>query len=457
MRNVLTQNYDVHQGRPNANLGAYGLSQVTKMMGLADARSAPGSEINKQLVLQASDIASKVKPGINIDTDWRHGTGEGLAQNLLDVGGRDKIVVHDILTDTGVPTGTNTKVLDNLLHHEWANNGAGVQKMLSFVETDATNPTEAISIRAGQTATTVADYVASHKDGLLKLNGSGESLGQVNPLAAQGLGSALSPYVANLVGVPDRFLNTEGFKAPQFDVGTADRDAARAIFTVIDTNKDAAVAFNTRALETAQNLQSQWVQSVLADPANPHNELATKSGTILGLVDQGLSGEVDAHNKAEIRNAIKAFAQDGAAWDSGKGIVTTGVKMIPVVKDIFGPVIDVSNSYAKMNIVGLTYQAPDPAHANFDTSHDFAPARALYQVAQVLETRDGSLAHDPRYSDLFSDGKLKSYPDAVKVSGDPHILDSSLTNILNSYQGGVLHEHLQDFMTKMQEGRDAVR
>ncbi|WP_227838608.1 TPR repeat region-containing protein [Nocardia aurantia] len=458
LRNVLTADYQVRPGRPSANLGAYGLSRVAHMIDLADSRSAPGSEINKQLILRASDIAPRINPYVTIDTDWRHGTAEGLAQVMLDAGGRDKIAVHDVLTDTGLPIGAHTTVLDNLLHHHWADDGAGVQKMLSWVESDATDPNPAISGRAGETAFKAADYLASHKSTLLHLDGDkGPSLGEVNPLTVRGLGSALGPYIADMVGVESEFLNTRQF-GTLGDATAAGHPGAQAIFSVIDSDRDAAVSFDTKALSTAQQLQSTWLQSALADPENPHNELATKSGTILGLVDRGLSDELDTRKETEIRKAVQAFAEEGAGWDTGKGVVSTGVKLIPVVKDVFGPIIDVSNSFAKMNLIGLAYEAPDPASAHYDTSHEYAPARALYQVAQVLETKDGSLGHDPRYDNLFTDGRLKSYDNALSAtSSDPTILESRLENILNAYHGGMLHEHLQDFLVKIQEGRSAVR
>ncbi|MBF6183337.1 TPR repeat region-containing protein [Nocardia otitidiscaviarum] len=465
LRSAVTKDYDIHQGRPYRNLAATELSQVTQLMDKADARSAPGSDINRALLAQAGTIAGELNssPGsrVNIDTDYRNGTAGELLQQLVSVGGEDKIAVHDVLTGANLPTGVDIapgEALDAFSHRHWADDGAAVQKMLSWVEADATNPDPAIATRAGETASQVADYLASHKSDLLNLDGgSSASLGEVNPLAVQGFASALSPYIPELAGVPDKFLNTEGFTPPGVDAFSPDRDGARAIFSVIDSDKDAAVAFNTKALSVAQQLQSSWVQSVLADPANPHDELAIKSGTILGLVDQGLTGELDARKAAEIRTAIKDFAVDGANWDSGKGIVSTGVKYIPVVKDVFGPMIDISNSYAKMNIIGYAYEMPDPSQAHFDNTRDYAPARALYQVAQVLQAQDGMLAHDPRYSHLFADGQLRSYDDAVRVAGDPHVLDSELGNILNAYQGGVLRDNLQDLVTKIREGRDAVR
>ncbi|MFB8005171.1 hypothetical protein [Nocardia sp. NPDC056000] len=464
LQTVLTKEYEVRPGRPYNNLNAYGLSQVTKMMGFADSRSAPGSDINKQLLLQATNIAPQANYGVNVDTDYRHGSGEGLLQGLVDVGGRDKIAVHDLLTNTGVPAGTADTAMTNLLHHHWANDGAGVQKMLSWVQSDATyldptNTDNPIASRAGQTASTLAEYVATHKDALLNMDGG--SLGAVNPLAAQGIGSALSPYIADLAGVDHKYVNTHDFTAPKGDLHTPDRDGARAIFTVIDSDKNAAVAFNTKALEVSEQLQSTWVHSLLADPANPDWGLATKSGTIMGLVDQGLAGETDARKATEIRAAIKDFAQDGANWDTGKGILTTGLKNIPfinpIIKDVFAPVIDVSNSYAKMNMVGFAYTAPDPAQTNLDTSHEYAPARAFYQVAQVLQNGDGFLPHDPQYSELFTDGKLKSYDEAVNTSGDPTQLEGKLENILNAYRGGALKADLQSLKLHILEGRLAVK
>lgn len=126
-------------------------------------------------------------------------------------------------------------------------------------------------------------------------------------------------------------------------------------------------------------------------------------------------------------------------------------------KDVIGPIIDASNGFAKANVVGYSYDPPHTPGKTFDTTHDFTSARQLYTVAQVLESQDGTLAHDPRYGALFdSSGHLKSYEDAAHAAGDQIGLHGMLQNVLNSYRGGALQNSLQDMAINVEAGRREV-
>ncbi|MBL1074565.1 hypothetical protein JK358_09160 [Nocardia sp. 2] len=466
LRNTLTKGYEVHQGRPYANLGAQDLLQVTQLMAQADGGSAPGSDINKALLVQAAEIAPQLdpsSPNVAIGVDYRLGSAEGLLQSMIAVGGEDRIAVHDILTGTNLHSDiSKEQILDAFTQHHWPDDGAQVKQMLSWIGTDATSADVHIATRAGEAATTLAKYVGANGSDLLHLDGGrSPSLGEINPEIVKGIGSALSPYIPELVGVPDEYLETRGFDAPDDAESTQldapGRPAAQNIFAVIDTNVEAAREFNAQALLTAQQLNTLWLESVLADPTNPETDLATRSGTLFGLVDKGLDIEIAAQKDTEIGKAINGFVDKGSAYDSFKTAIGTGVKYIPVAKDIFGPMIDASNSYAKANIVGYSYDVPSTPDKPFDTSHDSTSARQLYQIAQALQGHDGTLAHDPRYDALFdSNGNLKSYEDAARSAGDQAGLHGKLQNILYSYQGGILREPLQDMAINVNNGRTAV-
>jgi hypothetical protein len=459
MQDVLAHHYSV-SGKP-ANIGGLGLYKVTEIMSQADMGSMPGSEINKTLLQRAAEITPQITPHTQITGDQRQGSADGLAQYMVNTAGGDKGAVHDILNGNGLePGNTRDKILDPLMHHHWNDDGAAVGKMVSWIETDATSPDTEISKRAGEAAHGLAQYVSNNSSGLLQLDGDrSHSLGEVNPRAVQGLSHALSPYIGNLAGVSRDFLNTNGFVN---DIDDGDKSVARKhaqqIFAVMNTDQDAAKHFNSNALLTAQQLQTQWTQSVLRDPLNPATELGTQSGTIMGLVDKGLDLEVNARKDAKIGDAIHAFADKGAGYDSLKGVVGTGVKFVPVVKDVFGPMIDMGNSYAKMNMIGMAASPPESVAPNFDSSQDFASSRQFYQVAQALEGADQHLAHDPRYNKLFdSSGHLLDYDQAVHSAGGLAQFHGALENILNTYQGGALTDHLQDLSTNVINGRTAVK
>ncbi|MEC3957125.1 hypothetical protein VMT65_29105 [Nocardia sp. CDC153] len=458
LRSILTKNYEWTagtRGSPQAGFPElYKLDGVAKMMGLADSRSAPGSEINKAMLAQAAHIAPHMRPGNGGAIPESPAT-----EDLVRAGGADKIAVHDALTGKNLLYGlTGDDVLDAFTHRRWADNGDGVQKMLSWIGSDADSPDLAISTRAGEAASKLALYVGNHGNDLLHLDGDrSASLGTVSPHIVQGIETALSPYIPNLGGVQDQYLHTHGFQAPDVGQSTA-YPKAQNIFAVIDTDKQAAVDFNAKALLAGQQLQSVWTQSVLHDPANPATELATQSGEILGLVDKGLDKSIAAQKDTDIGTATHAFADKGAAYDTLKGALTNSLKYVPVVSTFAGPIIDLTNAEAKLDLVGYAYSLPHTPDSPVDMSTEFPSARQNYEVAYVLESMDGTLAHDPRYANLFDhDGKLKSYDDAVKDYGNAVKLDGALTNILNNYRGGILRDNLQDLATKVMEGRANIK
>ncbi|MGV9838905.1 TPR repeat region-containing protein [Nocardia niigatensis] len=458
LRDILIKNYEWTPGNrssPRAGFpGLYKLDGVANMMGMADSRSAPGSEINKAMLAQAAHIAPKMAPGNGGAVPEIPAT-----EDLVRAGGADKIAVHDALTGNNLLYGlTGDQVLDAFTHRRWADEGDGVQKMLAWIGSDADSPDLTVSRRAGEAATGLASYVGNHGSDLLHLDGDrSASLGSVSPKIVEGIGTALSPYIPNLVGVQDQYLHTHGFRPPD-DPQSTSFQKAQNIFAVIDTDKVAATDFNAKALLAGQQLQSAWTQSVLHDPANPATELATQSGEVLGLVDKGLDKAIAAQKDTDIGTATHGFADKGAAYDDLKAVLSNTLKNIPVVGTFSGPLIDLANAQTKLDLVGYAYSLPHSPDPAVDLSKEFPSARQNYEVANALQLMDGALAHDPQYANLFDDhGKLKGYDQAVKDYGNAVKLDGALTNILNNYRGGVLRDNLQDLATKVMEGRASIK
>ena len=221
------------------------LSRVSKMMGLADAGSPAGSDINKELILRASDLAGfdTMKNSVdNIKPDEM----DDLASQLLRAGSTDHGAVHDVFTGD---VAESKKVLDPLMHHEWKDDGAAVGDMFKWIEGDSTSPDLATSTRAGETASSLAHYISGNSGDLLNMNGAhSEALGAVNPKAVQGFSSALHPYIADMVGAPAGFNHTNGFESLDAAQDSSHAETAK-LFSVIDSNKDAASVFNSRAIE----------------------------------------------------------------------------------------------------------------------------------------------------------------------------------------------------------------
>lgn len=452
------------------------LAKLAGLLNNADAGYQPGTKFGVELSRQAAHTAYFIEnpdPATAYAPEgfWKPGL-EQTAQDLLGAGTRNNDANHALLTGKGSDElfGKDTpgqswqpynrdNVLTPLMKHEWADDGAAASKMFSWIENDATSPNISTSTRAGEAAAGLSNYVTKNYDMLMNLDGDRTaSLGQVNPRLVQGFSDALNPYVGELAGVDPKYLQTHGFNPPIDQVGEWERKNALKIFTLMDTDREASIQFNGKAIQLTGELQAAWANSALTDPANPAHQLASRIGTIQGLVDGGLDAEAADRTRDNVGEKIRAFTDKGEAYDAFKSAVSTGVKQIPVLGTFLGPAIDTGNTAFKNSLIGVALPA-DPASPRLEFHNDFEPGRQFYQIAQVVQSRDGFVPHLPQYDYLFDGkGQLKDYQQLITVDKVDRVqLDSDLTNILTSYNNGVLATNLGILDDKIEEGRERAK
>lgn len=451
LSSVLTRDYPVQDGNRTkvSNINGGELQQVTSMLALGDKMTASGSDINRELLETAGDLADS--SGHRITADGGNAIVGDLVQSMVETAGEDKIAVQEVLADQDKRENIFGELLTNQYQKD---DGAAVENMLSWIEGDATSPDQVVSERAGSAAQGLATYVSEHQKELLNINGEhSESLSAVNPLATQGIASALSPYIANLAGVPDDSTTTNGFSWGN----DGDHKKAAAIFSVIDSDKDAATYFNAKAFLTTAELQQSWMNSVVANPDEPAGHLASGAGVVRGLIDKGLEIEAEDRGKDAKVSETGGFASNGAAYDGAKGLIGAGLKYTPVVKDIVPPIIDMTNTYAKNSIVGL-YLPPETPDTTVKYNDIYDPARQNYQLVQALQTH-GIVDHSTTYDYMFnSDGTVKDYSEILAAKGgNEQVVSGNLANVLNSSRGGSLHDSVQDYHISFDQGRGSVK
>lgn len=456
------------------------LDKLADFLGNANKDYQPGEKFGVELGRQAAHQAWIIDhDGYTGYEGTKLQDGEALrhtehsAQNLLGLAARNHDADHALLTGNGSDElfGKDTpgqswhpydsdKLTTTLLTHKWGDGGDSLGNMYRWVEDESHSSDPAVRARASEIAGGLSRCMVKNYDTLMNAHGShSEAFGQVNPKAVQALSSALAPYVPDMAGNLPPGVAHSGFTPPD-GIHDDRRSGAQKIFALMDTDKDAATQFNAKALVAASELQSRWVESALDNPGNPEGSLATTSGRIQALVDQGLTMEASDRtsdsNKAAALDAAHHFANKGAAYDSIKSVLTTGIKYVPVVGDIAAPVIDVSNAWGKNALIGL-YSAPDPAQPRMD-SH-FQPAQLSYAVADALQTRDGYIGHDPRYTGMFdSRGQLKDYRTLVEDDHMPEqVIDSNLTNIINGYNSGAFSEKFLQLQNEVNKGRNSIK
>ncbi|MBF6333358.1 WXG100 family type VII secretion target [Nocardia transvalensis] len=469
----LPDDYRGKDGKANYNRD---MARFADLVNSADKGYSPGQKFGIELSRQAAHqafLSDYIGAGGRAEIIDR--PSDETIQHLLDAGTRSKEADQALITGHGSEElfGKNTpgqdyhpydpnKFLTGLMKHKWEDDGETLGNMYRWIEDDSHSPDQAVSTRAGDTASGLSSYLTKNYDTLMNLHGPrSESLGQINPHAVQALSSALSPYVADMTGALPPNLTHHGFTPPD-PANDNVRLGAQHIFALMDTDKEAATQFNAKALVAAQELQSAWVDSALNDPHNPVNRNATAAGMIQGLVDRGLDLEAKDRTQDAVRGNTQGFADKGAAYDSIKGVLTTGIKYVPVVGDVvgptLGPMIDVSNPWARNAIVGL-YSTPDPLPTQIDKHTNFEPAQLAYQVAHTLETRDGSLEHDPRYSYLFDpQGHLKDYQTLTTVDRvTEKQINDDLSNVINSYRDGSFAVPMLQLKDYVREGRESIQ
>ncbi|WP_280257695.1 hypothetical protein [Nocardia abscessus] len=405
------------------------------------------------------------------------------AQALLDVGTRNEDSNHALLTGKGGDelfgkgepgqTFNDNYSFDTtiapMLEHRWQDDGGSAAGLFNWINEDATSPDPLTATRAGEAASALSKYIAGNSDHLLDLDGDRtESLGQRNPALVQGMAQSLAPYIPNMAGVPDDLTLTEGFTPPDKLRGREgwNFDNAKAIFAVMDSDKEAAAYWNAHALTSASELESAWLATALDSPHGGNSNYAGAVGVIQGLVDSGINAEAADRTRDQTAQAAGEFADKSARYDAAKSLLTSSFKYLPVVgpvvsdiaSNVGSPAIDIANSYVKNATLGI-YMAPDPATPNADGTPSPIDPQRWYRTAQQLQDLRGSVTHDPDFDYLFdSSGQLLSYESLINNQDiSPGQLGEDLNAVLRNYGDGRLQLQLTAFDQHTANGRAAVK
>ncbi|MDI9935650.1 hypothetical protein ONE62_28205 [Rhodococcus opacus] len=444
------------------------LARFTKAFGLADPAVQQGSELSESLLSRAGEIASATNDkSLLIGDSFDHNalgrdSVDTLLQDMVGVGGRDHAAVHNILSGDGMPAGYNRDdVIMPLLQRDWADGGEqNVAAMFDWIADDArpadpSDPGEIFrSTQAGESAFGLAQILAAKDAELLDIPGTkGQAIGEVNPDITQALGTTLAPYIGNMVGVPGDLAGTSGFTSStggEFGLENAPR-----LFSVIDSNADAASYFNAQAFGMSAQLEQAWALEGLT-PQMPHYEYGSWAGSIQGVVDKGLDLEFADRVGDELSNNSAGFESKGVAYDTIRTVVSKGVEFIPGAGPIISSGIDLADPAFKSAVMGAV---PDgTVQPNTQFAEDSLLAKQYYQIALGLQAANGG-SLDP-YIGLedFRDGvngPLLPYDEIVsdRPSFTTPLLSSSLAGYIT--EAGFIG--VGEFVDAMNSGREQVQ
>ncbi|GAA1674203.1 hypothetical protein MMUR_13860 [Mycolicibacterium murale] len=286
------------------------VAKVTSMVKDGNAALRQGTELDRGMLNKATEMMSaddfqRIPTGFDGQVETTT-SGAPVALDILATAGQDREAIHGIVNDSAYAE----RFMRGSLTTEWSDDGQAVSDMFSWTGDAADGPDAKM---AAETASAYGSWVGKLDDELMSMQGN-QTLGQVNPEAAQGLARGLAPYIPDIAGLQDG--RHAGFDIPDDAGARADgtQPIAKGIFSVLSTDQEASDIFNGAAAREIVEAQTQYASDVKAglDPAVNVGSLK-ESMTVQGLVDSGL------HNASAAigDNDVKAWEAKKSAFEFG--------------------------------------------------------------------------------------------------------------------------------------------
>jgi EspA/EspE family len=298
-----------------------------------------------------------------------HAALEKVASDVFHAVHNDHQVVHDAVSGNVQPGNEfrdqfkidKDHFMYNLTHEAWDDRGAAAGSLFDWTDDSATGPEARI---AGETARSVSEFLGNSPD-LLSLNGDStvglygtHSLGEVNPVLVQGFSEGLSPYVNNIAGTQGGLPSFGGMLDDPGPVQDGILPEAKNVFSVLNTDPEAAKVFNGAALGQALLHDTAYAQH--PDPTGKPSGLYD-SATLRALVDVGMTNNIDTEGKNQAQIDAELYGAKSAAFDYGlDGLTKAGSVAIPGVGgQISGEALSHLGPAVKDSIIGPPPPGPD--------------------------------------------------------------------------------------------------
>jgi uncharacterized protein YukE len=401
------------------------LKDITSIVKDGQPQFQQGTEIDRELMRRADRI---------MDTPLFNGTGinpdkvpglDGAVTDIFDSAGRDHQIVYDQISGNHGDDGQD--FLHDVSTHEWDDNGKSAGSLFGWTGDEH----QADPMLAAETAQVYADYLGTHSEELLAINGHTQ-IGDMNPELVKAYSHGLMPYQEELV--TDQPKADTPFHRLD-DLGST-MDKTKGLFAVIDSQHDAAVQWNKTAYQNALDMQQSF-----ADYAHAHPDLGTddnraddlqSSARLLGAIDGGINEETLSNIRNGQMNADQAYEQAKSAYEFKKDLLRNVFS--------YGPGGDlVTNSIADQ------FAGPEPNKSNFkfdsngtltDVGLSTQQQSVQHQITQANYTIASEFIHrgeSPAMPDRFfnADGSLKA-PSQIDPA-DWSMYDTRLTAAMARY------------------------
>ncbi len=381
---------------------------LAELMNRGDDGLAQGSDLDRGVLKQAAEIVGGAntvgETGITADNP------DKLASRMLEAASGDHQAVHDFLTGDNMSATVSPgqtydaqQHIGALLDNNWAGQEQGLTAVLQGIDAHAMSDDQHLNSQAGASAGEIAEYIGSHKDQLLHIDGSVESIGSANPKITGALGDLMSNYIPNMVGVRPELLQTGGFSA-------LGQDQVNNIFAVMDSNPQTAVNFNTSAYAAISQLNQQFGLSGGQDSA---------LGMWAGKIDQGAQVGMQLELDTRIKDQAEALKEKQALFDSVREGTAFAGKRLPIIGDDSTELAwKMTSPHVRSWLLGSVPEIGPQA----DISAEGNSSERYYNVLQGMSLASGQpdYRNDPDVGQFFdpATGKLKSYEDIGRMNGD---------------------------------------
>lgn len=370
------------------------LDRLSDVIKDGDSGFQRGTELDQKLMQRGADILHFE----NENKSSHLGPADSTIQNIFSSAGRDHVVDHNMFVKAD--GGRNDQFLGDLMRHQFPDGGNAAGGLMSWTH-DSVRPgpgiSEEMARMSGETARAYSTYVMDQKDlnALPTSDDQGfgnrgvKTLGELSPGLARGMADGLVPYAGIIAGGDPKILGeTPGFgdtPDTQNAVDDGTMPKAKALFRVLDTDKDAAETLGSALYGDSILSTNHYAEEVKQHGVGPAGDLSA-AGRFRGLADAGLAAAHDAqHYDASVTAEQKAKDLQQMK-EAAYGAIT---KILPVPADL-SPGFGIMTDALKSGILG---SAPDPSQLVTSIVPDLSEARAQQQLVSAYAAT-GVLRHD---------------------------------------------------------------
>ncbi|MFI1919717.1 hypothetical protein [Nocardia sp. NPDC020380] len=280
------------------------LSRLSNALDLADPSYTPGTKLSTELYRQGAFLSEIQTDGRTAALPHDPAALNSTIGNVVDIASRNTDATSVILTGQGTPDHLGSgyhrdPAVVSLLEHQWPD---GIEKSPMKNVLDWMNQDSHVDLspgdegyqhqldqatKAGNSAHALADIISTTKspEGLNNF----DSLFNHNSQALPYVAAALSPYVGNMVDVPENITGTHGF-------GDLNPVQATRVFALMDQDPLAGKILNGAAIAQSYQYDKAFVLDGGSGPDGEANKYALYSGRLQGLVEGGIAGNNGLHN-----------------------------------------------------------------------------------------------------------------------------------------------------------------